>query len=116
MQPGCNKQVNAHNDLCYSDDGVQSVDNTADPQLLTAAFTIGLPRTITFECMTKVVLGGKGIISWSKTDPKHFVESELDDRSMLVLEASDDKLIKSQPGKGVIYKTSIVSIFVVTTF
>ena len=34
MQMGCNKVVNAHNDLCFSDADVQSMDNSADPQLL----------------------------------------------------------------------------------
>ena len=41
MQMGCNKKSNAHNDLCYSDDGVQSIDDSADPQLSTATFTVG---------------------------------------------------------------------------
>ena len=55
--------------------------------------------------MAKVVLGRKGSVSWSKIDPKHFVKSELDDGSILVLEANDDKPTKSPTGKSVIYKT-----------
>ena len=78
-------KVNAHNDLCYSDDGVQSIDDYTDPQLPAATLTIGLPRTITFEQMTKVVLGGKGFGNWSKTNRKHFVKIELDNGSLLVL-------------------------------
>ena len=55
--------------------------------------------------MTKVVSGGKGIVSWSKTTPKHFAESELEDRSILVSEPNDNKPTKSQPGEGIIHKT-----------
>ena len=55
--------------------------------------------------MTKVVLGGKGIPSWSKTNPQHFVESELDNGSIIILEPNDDKPTKSQPDEGVIHKT-----------
>ena len=114
---GCNKKVNAHNNLCNSDVGVQSIDDSADPQLPTATFTVDLSRTITFERMTKVVLGRKGSVSsWSKTNPKHFGESELDNGSILVLEENDDKPTKSPTGEGVICKTTIVSIFVVTAF
>ena len=50
--------MNAHNDLCFSDFGVQSIDDSADPQLLTATFTVGLSRTISLERMTKIVSGG----------------------------------------------------------
>ena len=31
MGMGCNKTVNAHNDLRFSDAGVQSMDDSADP-------------------------------------------------------------------------------------
>ena len=55
--------------------------------------------------MAKVVLEGKGSVSWSRTNPKYFVKSELDDGSILVLEANDDKPTKSQTGEGVIHKT-----------
>ena len=49
MRMGCNKTVNAHNDLRYSDFGIQSIDDSADPQLPIATFTVGSSRTITFE-------------------------------------------------------------------
>lgn len=55
--------------------------------------------------MTKVVLGGKGSVSWSKTDSEHFVESDLDNGSLLVLEANEDKPTKSLIGDDVIHKT-----------
>ena len=61
--------------------------------------------------MTKIVLGGKGSVSWSKTDSKHFVESELDDGSLLVLEANNDKPTKSPIGDEVIHKTKHLIIF-----
>ena len=48
MQMRYNKTVNAHNNLCYSDAVVQSMDSSADPQLPTAMFTVDLSRTITF--------------------------------------------------------------------
>ena len=101
----CNKKVNVQNDLHNSDASVQSIENSADPQLPTATFTVGLSRTITFERMTKVVLGGKGIASWLKTNPKHFDESELEDGSIFVLEPNNDKPTKSQTGEGVIHET-----------
>ena len=55
--------------------------------------------------MTKVVLGGKDSVSWSKTDSKHFVESDLDDESLLVLDANDGKPTKSPIGDDIIHKT-----------
>ena len=61
MRLGYNKKVNAHNALRYSADGVQSINDSTDSQLPETTFIIGLPRTITFECMTKVVSGGKVI-------------------------------------------------------
>ena len=69
----CNKKVNSHTDLRYLDDGVQSIDNSADPQLPTVTLTVGMARTITFEQMTKVVSGGQCVLTWSKTDPEYFV-------------------------------------------
>ena len=66
----------------------------------TATYIVGSSRTLIFERMTKVVSGGKGSVSWPKPDPKHFVESELDDGSILVLESNDDKPIKSPAGEG----------------
>ena len=62
-------KVNAHNDLRNSDDDVKSVDNSVNPQLPTAAFTIGLPRAITFERMTKVVSGGKNLVAGQRRTP-----------------------------------------------
>ena len=53
MQMGCNKIVNVDNDLRYSDFGVQSIDDSPDPQLPTAMFIVGLSRTITFEQMQR---------------------------------------------------------------
>ena len=100
-----NKKVNAHNDLHFLDADGQSINDSADPQLPTATFTVGLSRTITFEQMTKVVLGGKGSVSWSKIDPKHFVESELDNGSILVLKANDNKSTKPLIGDDIIHKT-----------
>ena len=91
MQIGCNKKENAHNDLRYSDSGVKSTDDSADPQLPTATFTVGLSRTIPFEPIKNIVSQGKGIVSWSKTGPNFFVKSELDDESIFVLELSNDK-------------------------
>ena len=55
--------------------------------------------------MTKVVSGGKRSISSSKTDSKHFVESDLDDGSLLVLDANNNKPIKWQIGDDIIHKT-----------
>ena len=64
--------------------------------MLTATFTVGLSRSITFKQMTKVVLGGKGSVSWSKTNPKLFVASELDDGAIFILEANDDKPVETK--------------------
>ena len=105
MQMGCNKTMNAHNDLHFSYASVQSMDNSADPQLPTATFTIGLSRTITFKRMTKVVSGGYGSVSWSRTDQKRFVESKLVNGSILVLKVNDDKPTKSPIGDDIIRKT-----------
>jgi len=51
IRSGSNKRVNAHIDLCYSDDGVQSKFDTACPELPTATFTVGSSRQLTFERM-----------------------------------------------------------------
>ena len=88
-----------------SDDGVQSIDDSTEPQLPTDTFTVGLSSTIAFERMTKIVSGGKGSVNWSKINSEHFVVSELDDGSIFVLERNSDKLTESQPGEGVIHKT-----------
>ena len=55
--------------------------------------------------MTKVVLGGKDSVSWSKTDSIFFVESDLDSGSILVLEANNNNPTKSPIGDDVIHKT-----------
>ena len=92
VQHGCNKRVNAHNGLRDSDDGVQSIHNTTCPNLPTAAFMIGSPRTIVFMQMIKAPPpGSKFVDSWSKTDCKHQIESKMEDVSILALAASNDK-------------------------
>ena len=58
------KKINVHNNSRYSDDGVQLIHDTVNPEVLMAAFTIGLHRTIMFEWMTKAALGGKSVGSW----------------------------------------------------
>ena len=99
----CNKTVITHNALRFSDAGVQSTDDSADPQLPTATFIVGSTRKITFERMAKVVLGGNCSVSWSKTKSKHIVETDLDDGSLLVLDANDDKPTKSPIGDNIIH-------------
>ena len=47
----------------------------------------------------------KGIGSWSKTESEHFMNQELDDGSILVLAANDDKSTEAPPGDGIIHKT-----------
>ena len=55
--------------------------------------------------MARVVLDGKDSVSWSKTDSKHFFKSDLDDGSLLVLDANDHKPTKSPIGDDIIHKT-----------
>ena len=81
------------------------MDDSVDPQVPTTTFTVGLSRTITFKRMTKVVLGGKRSVSWSRINTKHFVESELDEGSILVLEANNNEPTKSSIGDDIIHKT-----------
>ena len=101
LRMGCNKRVNAHNDLCYSDDGVQSKRDTACPELPTATFTVGSSRQLTFERMFKKLRNH----SWSTYDSKHWVQYELDDGSIFVLVAMDDKPIKFEGINSGYYKT-----------
>ena len=49
MQIERNKHVNAHNDLCFSDDGVQLSKDSACPNLPASTSIIGESQTITFE-------------------------------------------------------------------
>ena len=91
-----------HTTTCvFSDDGVQSTNDTACSVLPTATFTIGSPRTLTFERMTMKVTSG----NWTKTACKHWVECQLDDGSILVLAASDDKPTLLPPNVKKLHKT-----------
>ena len=53
LSTGCNKSVNAHNNLCFVDDGTQSINDSACPTLPRATFTLGETQIITFERVTK---------------------------------------------------------------
>ena len=101
LRLGCNKRVNAHNDLSYSDDGVQSRKDTACPDLPTSTFTIGSSRKLTFQRMTK----GSPTANWSAVACKHWVEYELDDGSIFVLASLDDKPWKNEGTDTKLHKT-----------
>ena len=67
MQTGCNKQIKAHNDLCYSDNDVQLSNDYVCPILPTATFTIGGLRAVPFERMTKEYNGDVPSSKWQKS-------------------------------------------------
>ena len=64
IRMGCTKTVNGHNDLRFPDAGVQSMDDSVDPQLPTATFTVGLSRKITFKRIIRK--NDKGRSGWER--------------------------------------------------
>ena len=62
--------MTAHKSLRYSDDGVQLIHHSADPELPMAAFTIGSPRPITFERAAEILEGGNAVEILKSTETK----------------------------------------------
>ena len=105
LSTGCNKSVNAHNDLCFSNDGTQFINDYAGPTLSTATFTLGETRNITFERLTKELDGDTSSSKWHPTDCKHWVKFKLDNGSLFVLEVLDNQPIIIPPGYTHLHKT-----------
>ena len=99
------KSANAHNNLCFSDDGIQLMKEFACPTLPTATFTLGETQTITFERLTKEHDDDTSSSKWQPLDCKHWVEYKLDDESLFVLEVADDQSITIPPGCTHLHKT-----------
>ena len=87
LRLGCNKQVSAHNDLNFSDDGVQSVSDTACSDHPTVTVTVGASRRLFFERLTKKT-GDRG---WCTLDSEHSTSFNLEHGSIFVLSPEDDK-------------------------
>ena len=87
LRLGCNKQVNSHNDLNFSDEGVQSLSDTASGDQPTVTFTIGSTRRLIFDHMTK----NPGLKCWSTVDSQQSVSFDLKHGSVFVLSPEDDK-------------------------
>ena len=104
LRLGCNKAVNSHNDLRFSDEGVQSKKDTARGDQPTLTVTVGSSRSLTFERLHKI----EGETKWSKLGKELDESFNLPHGSIFVLSPEDDKPAKvcSQPGKpGHLYKT-----------
>ena len=63
-----------------------------------ATFTLGERQTINFKRLTKELNGTGSSSKWHKTDHKRWVEFELDDGSLFVLEVVNDQPIIITPG------------------
>ena len=87
LRLGCNKSVNAHNDLKFSDSGEHSQNDTACSSEPTVTFTIGSTRKLVFHHMTK----SKTKKNWTSSNNKHNVIFELDHGTAFVLLPDNDK-------------------------
>ena len=98
---GCNKSVNAHNDLNFDDKGKQSAADTACSSEPTVTYTIGSTRKLIFEHMTKT----ETETSWTISNKKHNVIYQLEHGSVFVFLPDDDKPSEFRTDYPIIHKT-----------
>jgi hypothetical protein len=89
LRLGCNKVVNSHNDLQFSDHGVQSINDTARSDTPTITVTVGSSRTIVFEHLYKDKT--KASTAWSTAGKEYDQPIQLKHGSIFVLSPEDDK-------------------------
>ena len=80
------KKVNLHNDLKFSDDGVQAESDTACGTEPTVTLTFGSSRTLTFERKVK----RRDRRTWDNTDLESNVPWTLQHGSIFILEPNDE--------------------------
>lgn len=101
LRLGCNKKVNAHNDLIFDDNGVQALSDTACGTQYTATMSIGSTRTLTFEHLTK----SAGEQRWSNTVPRSNRTFHLNHGSVFALSPEDDKPTRIRRTLSLLHKT-----------
>ena len=101
LRVGCNKKVNAHNDLIFDNNGVQAISDTACSTQYTVTMSIGSTRTITFERLAKKA----GELGWSNTVPQSNQTFDLTHGSVFALSPDDDKPMKIQRTSSILHKT-----------
>ena len=87
LRLGCTKEVNPHNDLNFSDEGLQSLTDTACGDHPTVTFTVGSTRRLIFDHVTKDI----GQKCWSTMDEQQPVSFDLKHGSVFVLSPEDEK-------------------------
>lgn len=101
LRLGCNKQVSVHNDLNFSDEGVQSDSDTACSDHPTVTVTIGASRRLFFERLTKKIDDN----GWCTLANEHSVSFDLRHGSIFVLSPEDDKPCNLSRSDETKYKT-----------
>ena len=101
LKLGCNKVVNSHNDIRFSDDGEQAENDTARKDQPTVTVTVGSTRTIVFERYIKEI----GDTGWLRRNTEFDNHIELDHGSVFVLIPQDDKPYKMTPHSTILHKT-----------
>jgi hypothetical protein len=98
---GSNKVVNSHNDIRFSDKGVQSENDTTQGDQPTVTVTVGSTRTIIFEHYVKE----SGDKAWTRCATKKDEHIELDHGSVFVLLPQDEKPTKIRGYATMLHKT-----------
>ena len=105
LRLGCNKVVNAHNDLRFSDEGVQSEKDTARSDHPTVTVTVGSPRTIVFEHYVKNTEKESVDTKWTYIGKEHDQSIILENGSIFVLSPEDDKPTRLKRTSALLHKT-----------
>jgi hypothetical protein len=102
LRVDCNKSVGLHNDLNFSDEGIQDPHDTASGEHPIVTVTVGSERDLTFVRMTKP-RRSKQQQRWKVCSPNSRAVYTLEDGSIFVLLPTDE-IPAGLRGKG-LYKT-----------